>query len=653
MALVPNASGGSTAAAADDARILNQRAELFIGAVPMALLAVTINACVLAWFLHRSVQTEWVAVWLGAIALLSLARLFDYRAARARRLEHERLLAHLRRAQLGVLLSGVLWGAASLFLFPADNVAHQAMLTVILAGITAGSVNTFSIFLPVCSGFLALALVPLFARMLSQHTEVGYAFALLTLLYFVLMLSIARRHQRTVLESLRLSRARDCAEATIVQQAYYDPLTGLPNRRLLCDRLQLDLARHAQQGKVGGLLFLDIDRFQLINSSFGHLVGNALIEAVAARINNLLGGAHTIARLEGDRFVVVLTELGDIPQAAANRARQWAENLRRVLAIPLDAAGQEIQLSISVGVALFPDDGDTPDDLLRAAESALSQAKASGRDCISFYLPLIQAAAKARMDMEGALRRALRDGDLTLHYQPQCDRTGRILTAEALIRWPRADGADMVASPGVFVPMAEDSGLIHELGEWVISEALRDIRTLEQQLGARCPRRIALNVSPVQFREADFAATLAARLRSEQLDPGRLELEITEHVLVANFREIARKMDQLRALGVHFSVDDFGTGYSSLSYLKRLPLDALKIDRSFVRDVARDSSDATIVETIIEMAHRLGLRVVAEGVESPEVKTFLEQRGCDLYQGFLLYQPMPLAALIAALRKPG
>jgi diguanylate cyclase (GGDEF)-like protein len=635
----------------DDARIFDQRAELFISAVPIALLAVVINACVLAWFLFQSAPQERVALWLGAIGLLSAVRLLDYRISRKRAASGARLRRHLRRAQLGVLVSGVLWSAATLCLFPADDVAHQAMLTVVLAGISAGSVNTFSVFLPVCLGFLALALVPLFGQMLWQQTEVGYAIALLTLLYFVLLATIARRYQRTVLQSLRLGHARERAEAAVVKQAYYDALTGLPNRCLLSDRLQLDLARHGQLGKVGALLFLDIDRLQLLNNTFGHDAGNALIQAVAARINDLLGGAHTIARLEGDHFVIVLTELGETSSTAASRARQWAENLRRVLAMPIEVVERDIQLSISVGIALFPDDGDTPDDLLRAAESALAQAKASGRDCTRFYLPLMQAAAKARMDLETALRRALRDGDLTLHYQPQCDRDGRIVSAEALIRWPRADGSDAVASPGVFVPMAEDSGLIHELGEWVIAAALRDIRALEQALGSSRPERLALNVSPAQFRAPDFAGALAARLLAERIDPGRLELELTEHVLVADFEDTARKMGQLRELGVHFSVDDFGTGYSSLSYLKRLPLDALKIDRSFVRDLASDASDATIVETIIDMAHRLGLRVVAEGVDKPEIKDFLEQRGCDRYQGFLLYQPMPLAALIRILRE--
>ncbi len=638
------------AAPAGEEGIAAQLAALFIGAVPLALLAVVINAAVLGWFLTGSASPATLAVWLIAMGALSLARYLDARAAHARRGDERALARHLRRAQAGVLLSGGLWGAASVFLFPVDNVVHQAMLTVVLAGISAGSVTTFSVCLRVCWTLLALMLLPLSVRMLMQQTEVGYAIALLTLLYFVLMLSIARRYHDTVVESLRLGYARERAEATVVQQAYYDPLTTLPNRRLLCDRLQLDIARHAQQGHVGALLYLDIDRFRLVNNSCGREAGNALLRAVAQRINDLLGGAYSIARIESDRFAIVLTELGGTTPAAADRARQRAENLRRVLAMPIELEGRDLQLSASVGIALFPSDGDAPDDLLRAAESALAQAKSAGRDCARFYLPQMQAAAKARMDLEGALRRALRDGELTLHYQPQCDRHGRIITVEALIRWPRGDG-EMVASPSVFVPLAEDSGLIHELGEWVVGQALRDIRSLDRETGAARPQRIALNVSPAQFRQVDFAGGLASRLLTERLDPQRLELELTEHVLVADFQDTVRKMDRLRELGVHFSVDDFGTGYSSLSYLKRLPLDALKIDRSFVRDVASDASDATIVETIIDMAHRLGLQVVAEGVDNPAVKAFLEQRGCDRYQGFLLYRPLPLPTLVTTLRE--
>jgi diguanylate cyclase (GGDEF)-like protein len=651
LVALESAAADATAhtAAADTRTIDAQLAGLFISAVPMALLAVVINATVLGWLLKGSAPTPVLTLWLSAVAALSVIRYLDYRRARAHRGDAAALLRHLPRTQAEVLLSGGLWGAASILLFPADNVAHQAVLTVMLAGLAAGSVNTFSVCLRISWLLLALMLVPLLVRMALQQTEAGYAIALLTLLYLGLMLNIAQRHHRTVVNSLRVRHARERAEATVVQQAYYDPLTTLPNRRLLCDRLQLDLARHAQQGQVGGLLYLDIDRFALINNSFGHDAGNDLIQALARRINDLLGGVYTIARIEGDRFVIVLTELGDTTPAAANRARQRAENLRRVLAMPLEVEGRDIQLTVSIGIALFPGDGDTPDDLLRAAESALTQAKGAGRDCTRFYLPQMQAAAKARMDLEGALRRALRGGDLTLFYQPQCDRQGRIVTVEALIRWPRSDGAEMVASPGVFVPLAEDSGMIHELGEWVLYQALRDMRSLDRETDALHPQRVALNVSPAQFRQADFAGALAGRLLAEHLDPHRLELELTEHVLVADFRDTAKKMTRLRELGVHFSVDDFGTGYSSLSYLKRLPLDALKIDRSFVRDVATDASDATIVETIIDMAHRLGLRVVAEGVDKPAVQAFLEARGCDRYQGFLLYRPMPLATLVRVL----
>jgi EAL domain-containing protein (putative c-di-GMP-specific phosphodiesterase class I) len=295
-------------------------------------------------------------------------------------------------------------------------------------------------------------------------------------------------------------------------------------------------------------------------------------------------------------------------------------------------------MTVSIGIALFPGDSAEPDELLRAASTAMNRAKEAGRDGVRFYLPEMQAAAVARMAMERALRRALSEGELALYLQPQCDGTGTIVAAEALLRWPRGDG--VVAPPATFVPLAEDCGLIHALGDWVFDEALKMIQHLRRR--PECPLgRIAVNVSPRQFRRPDFVAALTRRIAEHGVAPGALELELTEGTVVADFADTARKMNALRRLGVHFSIDDFGTGWSSLSYLKRLPLDALKIDRSFVRDLAHDESDAAIVEAIIAMAHRLGLLVIAEGVDQPSVQALLAARGCDRYQGNLLYAPMP------------
>jgi diguanylate cyclase (GGDEF)-like protein len=636
----------------DDGAIFEQRVAVFVAAVPMALLAGSLSAAVLAVVLYGKAPTAALAAWLAAVLVLTLVRWLDHRSAAStpvRSLDRLGLTRRLHRTQAGVLLSAVLWSATTVFLFPAGDIAAQAMLTVVLAGLSAGVVNTFSAFLGVSRLFLALALVPLMLRMALTGTETGFATAALAALYLMLMLSIAGRNHDALMHSLRTGRARELAEAAMMQHAYYDSLTSLPNRRLVADRLELAIARHLQTGNSGALLLMDIDRFQLLNNSLARGAGDRLLRLVAGRLSDLIGGLHNLGRLDGDRFVVILAELGDSMPIVANRARHEADNLRRVLAVPLEVDGREVQLSVSVGIALFPGDGDNPDDLIRAAESALAQAKVAGRDCARFFLPQMQAAAKASMDLEVALRRALRKGELRLHYQPQVDREGRIIAVEALLRWPRDGAPDIVASPGVFVPMAEDSGMIHELGEWVITEALRDLRRLEDVTGPQCPQRLALNVSPVQFRQADFAGALASRLLTDGLSPQRLELELTERVLVADFQDISRKMGQLRDLGVYLSVDDFGTGYSSLSYLKRLPLHALKIDRSFVRDVTSNLSDAAIVETIVEMAHRLGLRVVAKGVDNPAVKAFLEQKGCDGYQGFLLHRPMPFDNLVSTL----
>ena len=648
----PDAPAALIGAGGDDeqAAILARRVDLYVAATPMSLLAVLLNAAILGFVLPGSVDQRLLGAWLALTLTLSVLRWLGYRWLRGPDSSISTVW-RMRWAVLGTLASGLLWGGASILLFPVGDPTRQAMLAVVLAGITAGAVNTLSMFVWSAWAFLALVLVPFAIQLLSARASLGMGLGLLVVLYLIMLCMVSRRYQETLLESLRVGHARERAEATIVQQAYHDGLTGLPNRRLLDERLRHEIARSDLSGRSGALLVVDLDRFKVVNDSLGRDVGTVLIRTLAQRLSAAVGGADTLARIDGDRFVVVLPDLADSTPAAAHRARQGAEQLRARINEPCRIDDEDLTLSASVGIALFPGDADTPQALLHAAESAVRGAKQAGRDCIRFFLPEMQAAAIARMEMERALRRALRDNALTLYFQPQCDRRGQIVAAEALLRWPRGRGdEEMVSPPRVFVPLAEECGLIHELGNWVFDEALRRIGALAQLPGPFPLRRLSVNVSAAQFREPDFVAALTRRMNAARADPHWLELELTEHTLVADFPDSARKMEQLRGLGVHFSIDDFGTGYSSLSYLKRLPLDALKIDRSFVQDVPEDPSDAAIVEAIMEMAHRLGLRVVAEGVDRDEIKDFLDARSCDRYQGFLLHRPMPFARLTALLQ---
>ncbi len=438
------------------------------------------------------------------------------------------------------------------------------------------------------------------------------------------------------------------AEARIEYQAFYDLLTDLPNRRLFMDRLEQDLAHARRRGHYGALLFLDLDRFKTINDSLGHHIGDSLLQEVAQRLRAVLRQEDTAARLGGDEFVVLLSELSDDAEHAANTAQAVAERLLTALMRPYGIDHHDLHSSASIGIALYPMADESVDDLLRQADIAMYRAKESGRNTTRFYLPSMQLAADERLQLENDLRQALADGRLELHYQPQVDSAGRIIGAEALLRWHHPLRG--LVLPGEFIAIAEESGLILPIGTWVMREACRQHRAW-QEAGLPLLPHVAVNVSARQFRQGDFVAQVEAVLQETGLDPHHLELELTEGVLLENVDEAGARMRTLKQLGVRLSIDDFGTGYSSLAYLKRLPVDLLKIDRSFVAEIISDPNDAAIVETIIAMTRHLQLEVIAEGVESAAALAFLRERGCHRYQGYHFSRPLPHEAFAALLQR--
>jgi EAL domain-containing protein (putative c-di-GMP-specific phosphodiesterase class I) len=359
-------------------------------------------------------------------------------------------------------------------------------------------------------------------------------------------------------------------------------------------------------------------------------------------------------RLGGDELVLLFTELSKDPVETAYLARQAAENVRLTLSEPYHVDGHELHLSASIGIAIYPSDGEDPDTLLRAADTAMSRAKAAGGNAIRFFLPEMQAAALARLDLERALRHALADDELELHFQPQVDGNGRVVGAEALARWPAASAsvapnelAPLAISPEEFVPVAEETGLAYAFGDWVLDRACAAMSAIRAAPGGAKIRRLGINISPRQLKRSGFAEGLEVLMHHHGVAPGDIELEITERSLVEDIDDTTAKMMRLRELGVAFSIDDFGTGYSSLAYLKRLPVDSLKIDQSFVRDVLSDPSDEAIVVAILDLARHLALKVVAEGVDTPEIHSFLLRHHCDAFQGFLFHRPMSLPDFLA------
>jgi len=437
------------------------------------------------------------------------------------------------------------------------------------------------------------------------------------------------------------------AEAEIHRLAHFDALTGLPNRRLLLDRVRRALAVSGRNGHHGALIFLDLDHFKSLNDTLGHDIGDQLLVDVARRIESRLREGDTVARLGGDEFVVMLEGLSEEPGEAAIQTDLVVEKLRSGLAAPCRLAGREVLCAASFGATLFLGHREPIETLLRHADLAMYQAKGAGRNTLRFFDPAMQTALEERSALESDLRKALEEGQFHLHYQAQVDDAGKVVGAEALLRWLHP--VQGMVLPGRFIGVAEETDLILAIGSWVLHQACRQLRSWSAHELTRS-LRLAINVSARQFRQSDFVEQIKQALDQAGADPARLKIELTESLILDDVTDTTERIQALRAVGVAFCMDDFGTGFSSLSYLKRLPMDELKVDRQFVRDVATDDSDAAIVQTIITLGTTLGLQVIAEGVETQAQLQVLQRHGCRAFQGFLIAQPLALEEFEAFLQ---
>ncbi|MDL5030995.1 EAL domain-containing protein [Pelomonas sp. APW6] len=452
---------------------------------------------------------------------------------------------------------------------------------------------------------------------------------------------IEREGERVYIGMVRDITQRRAAAAEIQRLAFFDQLTELPNRRLLLDRLQRAVLSAARRGQLGALLFIDLDEFKLLNDTWGHDFGDRMLVQVAHRLSDSVREGDTVARLGGDEFVIMLESLGDTREAAASHAEMVARKILAGFEQSFRLQEREQHTTPSIGITLFGDNLLGAGELMAHADTAMYQAKSQGKNTFRFYDAELQAVLATRAALESELRQAIARQQLQLHFQPQVDDSGQLLGAEALLRWQHPDRG--LVAPGVFIPVAEQCGFVLELGSWVLDAACRTLASWATLPGCQA-LNLSVNVSALQLRDPQFVTDVLKTIQRHGADPRRLTLELTESLLAENVEDTIAKMQALRDAGVGFSLDDFGTGYSSLNYLRRLPLEELKIDRSFVNDMLGDPNSAVIARTVVALGQTFGLQVIAEGVETPEQRDALLRIGCKRFQGYLFGRPTDQAS---------
>lgn len=729
----------------------------------LSSLAVLLNTFILVWVLWDIVNNTALMVWGISQFVVISWRWFNARSYKHNR--GNRTVSEWKNVFLiGMVLSALIWGAVSLFLFPINSPLHQSILIIVLAGMSAGAVSSLSSIYYASPIYLSIIILPLILVLGMHPDSLHHVLALVITFYWVLLLIVGRRiydnitgalqsrilHEQALselqlseerfetifkeaptgifyydndlivlnsnaemLNILQISRdqiiglnlnnlpdpclydaltatkkgnkgfyegpyttminklqlwitfktspiydshraivggvaivtditERYLAEEKMKHHAYFDVLTDIPNRLLLEDRIEQALAHYRRHGTLLAVLFLDLDHFKSINDSVGHHIGDVLLIETAKRLTSVCREEDTVARLGGDEFVILLSDLGVDSRTAAMSAEAVAEKIHETLSLAFDVGLNEpINTSSSIGIALVSSHENSADDLLKFADTAMYQAKKEGRNTTRFYQDKMDEWIKKRLFLENGLRHAIKNRELELYYQPLVEISSKnVVGAEALLRWNHP--AMGLVMPDEIITIAEESGLIVAIGEWVIREACGQfVRMKHDSIRGNFLQRIAVNVSVLQFRQNDFVDKIITIVNETKIDPAMLEIELTESVIIDKMEIVIDKINRLKQFGICVSMDDFGTGYSSLSSLKQLPISTLKIDRSFIRDIMIDSDDAALVETIIAMASIFKLDVIAEGVETIEQLKFLESFKCRYFQGYLCSKPVP------------
>jgi len=550
----------------------------------------------------------------------------------------------VRLYAIAIWIAAAAWGGIAGIVVHNYGVAWASMLTItITAGLCAGALSSMSMRIDVLWTYLGLMLLPSLVASTTLTGMQGRSLIFVFLSYLVYSMIQGRNMYRDYWEALINAIRLDAhTRQRLHDLTYRDPLTGLPNRALFGDRLNQAIRDGRRTSRLVGIMTVNLDRFMNINDTLGHESGDALLKVVSDRLTSVLREPDTLSRLGADNFALVLPNL-----AQARDLARVAQKVSDALAEPLGLKGLELFMTASVGIAVYPRDGEEADHLLKNAEAAMSRVKEQGGNGYQFYETEMNAQAMQRLTLETRLRRALDRNEFVLHYQPKiCSESGRINGVEALLRWqPRVDE---LIPPAQFIPLLEDTGLIVPVGEWVLRTACSDARRWIES-GFK-DVTVAVNLSVRQFRDPDLGDVIHRIVRDSGLETDQIELEITESLLMDDSPLIREILARLNSLGLHLALDDFGTGYSSLGYLKHLPVSTLKIDRSFVKDATTVPADAALVRAVIALAHSLGLRVTAEGVETREHADFLAELHCDEMQGYFFSRPVPLDGLIPLLK---
>lgn len=614
-----------------------------------SLLAACVVMIALVFIQYDLVQFNVLVVWAAAFMLAYGARAYiTYQYYHDRKREHH-IQKWLNRFRINSGLCGTIWGLAGILLFPVSDNSHQAFLIFALVGVAGAGIVVYSVDTVCANLFIGGLLALMIPRFLIHGSQLSVALAILFIVYVVYVTIAGRSLAKSLRENITLRIASNLDNKKVHQLAYYDFLTNLPNRRLLTDRLNQAFVRCARSKTYGAVLSLDLNNFKGLNDSKGHLAGDELLQQVAHRLQNALRKKDTIARAGGDEFIAVLDDLGRDKEHAISAAQVTAQKLIEAFSQPFQLKNCKYRTMPSIGICLFYGDDSNEAEVLRRADIAMYQAKKSEKlNSVQVYDEALHPAIELRATLENDLAFALQGDQFLLYYQLQVDQAQRPIGAEVLLRWQHPTLG--MVPPNQFIPIAEESGMIVSIGNWVLMQACLQLKAWQNSPSTRAVK-LSVNVSALQFSQPDFVETVTNTLQTSGCNPKLLKLELTESLIVKNIDDVIDKIKVLKKLGITFSLDDFGIGQSSLSVLKRLPLDELKIDKSFINDILHNNYDTFIVQTIINMGKNLGHHVIAEGVELRQQKSLLQKLGCNAYQGFLFCKPLPLVDFEAKLHR--